>query len=161
MWQVKMATKMAGMSGNIPGMKKFSKYARWAGLSTAATFLILGILAVIIGAVQRDYLKVAIGFYCMLISGFLGILEVPWTPLDFLVSTVNIFADYKWRIALFIVIAIPSFFVLITILAGIASVVTAGFYGFCLFKGESGETIKQEQGEGGKKKSLASQDSVV
>ncbi len=32
-----MATKMAGVTGGIPGMKKFSKYGRWAGLSTAAS----------------------------------------------------------------------------------------------------------------------------
>ncbi len=68
--------------------------------------------------------------------------------------------------------AIFAFFDLLTIVAALVSLVTAGVYGFCLFKGEKGEEIKEqptEHDESGafsgskkqKKKSLASQDTVV
>jgi len=163
MWQVKMATKMASVSGHIPGMRKFSKYARWAGLSTAATLCLLGLLAIIIGVVKSGWLNVGIGVYALLLSGFYTILEVPYTPMHFLIPIVNFFADYKFRIALFIVAAIPAFVSFITILGALISIVTAGVYGFCLFKGESGEEIKGSSGDqsSGKKRSLASQDTVV
>jgi len=162
MWQVKMATKMASVSGHIPGMKKFSKYARWAGLSTAATLCVLGLLAIIIGIVKSGWLNVGIGVYALLLSGFYTILEVPYVPMSFLISIVNFFADYKFRIALFIIAAIPAFVSFITILGALMSIVTAGFYGFCLFKGESGEEIKSSGDQSsGKKRSLASQDTVV
>jgi len=87
-------------------------------------------------------------------------LEAPYAPLPFLVPVLNIFADYKFRIGLYVVCAIPAFVTLITIVGALISLVAAGFYGFCLFKGESGTEIK-EGSESSKKKSLASQDTAV
>jgi len=139
MWKLKLASSIVGVP-SIPGLtkkeNKYSKYARICGLITALVLILFGILSC-------SFATLWTGIYCILLSVFVFILELPWAPFDFIISLISFFQDYRWRVGLYVVIAIPAFFSVLTIIAALACLITGGFYGFCAFQGEQGEPIQK------------------
>ncbi len=64
---------------------------------------LLGLLAIVIGVVKGGGLRIAVGAYCLLLSGFVTLLEFPYAPLGFIVPILNFFADYKFRVGFYVV----------------------------------------------------------
>jgi len=139
MWKLKLASTVMGGPdiGSVIGGKKETHYNKWArlcGLIAAAVTAALGILGIFVKPMWT-------GFYSIGISILIAILEIPFAPFAPMAKLLNIFQDYRFRIGFYVIICIVTFFNLATVFGGLACLVTAGFYGFCLYKGEQGKLI--------------------
>jgi len=157
MWKLKLASKVIGgpsLPESITGKPKsnFNKYARWAGLGTAALLLIMGLASTFLD-------KLWVGIYCIGISIPVAIIEFPFAPFEFMVIAINFLGeDFRFKAGGFAVISIVAFFSLPTILAALACIATGAFYVFCWFKGETAEKIEKTCGKGKDRKSRLGED---
>jgi len=124
----------ASVASHAVPSAKVLLFAKYAGWGTAAAFVILGVIATIL-----TYW--IIGPICIAIGLFMAILEVPFTPIAWLL---NFFQDFRFRGALYIVFCIPSFFSIITFIAGLGSIACGCLYLFAgIFKKEKGTPIER------------------
>jgi len=139
MWKLKLVSKAVGGPdlSSIGGKAStnYAKYARFAGGATAILMAVLGLIGIFVKPLWT-------GIYSIIAAIPIVLLEFPFAPLPFMRTAVNFMnSDYRYRIPFYIVIALPDFFNIATVIASLACLFTGGFYGFCWFKGEKGEDI--------------------
>jgi len=151
MWKLKFASKLAGGPSmpDIPGVKStpktnYHKYARWGGLGVSGLLVCLGLVAIFFNS---GYI---VGSIAVLEGLLVFVLELPLALGLSLRTLLNKFNDFKLKIIFFVVAGIPPFFNLATILAAIASIACGVAYGFCWWKGEQGEEIKEKSAKSAK-----------
>jgi len=90
------------------------------------------------------YGSYVIGIICIILAPFMLVLEIP-LAYGFVKNFVNFFSDYKFRVVIYVLFAIPAFFSLPSILAAIASFCTAGLYGYAFWRGEKAQKIEEKK----------------
>eukprot|EP01112_Ceratiomyxa_fruticulosa_P011413 TRINITY_DN3094_c0_g1_i1.p1 TRINITY_DN3094_c0_g1~~TRINITY_DN3094_c0_g1_i1.p1 ORF type:complete len:164 (-),score=30.26 TRINITY_DN3094_c0_g1_i1:237-728(-) len=131
--------KTVGVSGaaNMVPSSKVKHYAKFIALGVCVALVVLGV----IGLIFKNWVIGPI----MIVEAFVMLtLELPIVQIAWIL---NFFQDYRWRGVMYVLFCIPTFFSVITFLAGLGCIAIGLVYVFLgFFKKEKGTPIERPVG---------------